>query len=165
MNEIFDKVVNKISLTDEEVYKFLKFNCDFIRNNTDIIDPMDYDCKRCDETSLKFISAMVRFDSYADRINIKEYLEIPLTHYFNVISLNVNNEIKTYLVDMTFSQFFADTITLDNQEVVSTEAFKNIEQDIWVQNLRKNGFVELTDIVKYEYFNSFNNLCKSKSLD
>lgn len=165
MNEIFDKVVNKISLTDEEVYKFLKFNCDFIRNNTDIIDPMDYDCKWCDETSLKFISAMVRFDSYADRINIKEYLEIPLTHYFNVISLNVNNEIKTYLVDMTFSQFFADTITLDNQEVVSTEVFKNLEQELWVENLRKNGFIEANNNFLEIYKNLFIDLCNTKRHD
>lgn len=166
MFKIIEKVKNNISLTEEEANQFLNYICDFIRKDSNILNPMVNDCKKCDETSLKFGRAMLmEFNCDAEIIDIKHKLEIPLTHYANTVDLIVNDNIKTYLVDMTYSQFFGDSITLDNQEVVTTEVFSVISEEFWVTNLRQNGFVELTDEVEEIYFNTFVNLCKSKSLD
>lgn len=165
MFEIINKVKNKASLTEEEANLFLEYVCDFIRKDSKILDPMDSDCKVCDETSSKFISAMFKFGYNSGFINIKEELDIPLTHLANTIFLNVSEKQKLYLVDMTYSQFFGDSITLDNDEVVTTEVFNDICEEKWVQNLRQKGFVELTDDIEEVYLNKFVNLCKNKSLD
>lgn len=166
MFEIIEKVRNNISLTEDETKKFLSYICDFIRKDSNILDPMDSDCKKCNETSLKFGQSMImEFGCNVDRIDIKNKFEIPLTHFANTVSLNVNDSLKTYLVDMTYSQFFGDIIILDNEEVVTTEVFNAIKEEVWVKNLRQNGFVELTDDIEDVYFSTFVNLCKSKSLD
>lgn len=165
MLKIIKKVKNNLSITEEEANKFLNYICNYIRKDSNILDPMDSDCKKCDETSRKFVAAMFNFGYNSGMINIKEQLEIPLTHYANTIFLKVNEKQKLYLVDMTYSQFFGDSITLDNDEVVTTEVFNDICEEKWVQNLRQKGFVELTDDIEEVYFNKFVNLCKNKFLD
>lgn len=165
--EIERKILNSLSLTDEEVNIFLKYICGLIRKNSNIDDPIDTNCKVCFETSEKFGRLMLlRFGCDVDLLDIKKMLEIPLTHYLNIISFNVNETKKTYLVDMTYSQFFNDNITLDGNDtssgdVVSTEdTFKKIENNIFVKKLREEGFVELNTNILKQYIDAFLDICK-----
>lgn len=168
--EIEKKILNNIALTDNEVNTFLDFICNLIRKDSQIYDPMDSECKVCDITSEKFgrITSM-KFGCDVEKIDIKKLLQIPLTHYANIISFNVNGYKKTYLVDMTYSQFFGDTITLDgdkqnNNVVVSTKkVFSNLENELFVQKLRQNGFVELNKTILKQYIDAFLELCGVKN--
>ena len=170
MNEIIDKFICKIPLTDEEVHQLLGMICNRIREQVGIYDPMDSNCKMCNETSLLFGQLMIlRFDHDVERMNIKKLLEIPLTHYANIISINVNGDYKTFLVDMTYSQFFGETITLDDngkvmdKKVSTKKSFGKIKDKEFVSNLRKYGYVELTGDILIQYIDSLLELCNKKS--
>lgn len=169
-NDIVKKIVSRKSLTDEEANIFLLSICNEIRKDCNISDPMSSDCKVCFDTSRKFgIIVYANFGCDVDMLNIREKLEIPLTHYANFISLNINGCMKIYLVDMTYSQFFGDTITLDeNKEnygrVVSTQnVFGKIEKEPFVLQLRQNGFIELNNTILKKYIDAFLDLCEVKS--
>lgn len=163
MNEVIKKVKSNEILTEEEVFNFLSYICNVIRKDTNIYDPMSPDCKVCFDTFLKFGHIMLlKFGCDVSALNIKEEFEIPLTHYANIISFNVNGEKKEYLVDMTFSQFFGENIILDDGKVVSNEVFKSVEQENWVQNLRKNGFIQLNDDIYNRYIQLFIEICNIK---
>lgn len=163
--EIERKILNNMLLTNDEVNKFLSFFCKFIRENCQIFDPMDTDCKMCYDTSQMFgrIAAM-KFGCDVEILDIKKLLQIPLTHYANFISFYVGDLRKIYLVDMTYSQFFGDTITLDGDkesgEVISTKKiFGKIEDEKFVQELRENGFIELNENILKKYVDTFLDLC------
>lgn len=165
--EIERKILNNLSLTKEEVNIFLNFVCTSIRKEVGIEDPMDTNCKECFDTSIMFGRLILsRFGCDVEILNIKKELEIPLTHYANLISLNVNGNKKTYLVDMTYSQFFDTTITLDDIEgvpgiVVTTDkTFEKIKEVEFIKNLRQNGFIELNDIILKKYIDLFLDICK-----
>ena len=80
-----------MSLTDDEVDKFLSFVCEQIRQKDQIYNPMDNNCKVCYETSLGFGRVMlIKFGCDVEILDIKKILLIPLTHYANIISFNVN---------------------------------------------------------------------------
>ena len=168
--EIEKKILNNLSLTDDEVNVFLCFICKEIRQNNQIYDPMDTNCKVCYETSENFgrLTA-IRFGCEVEILDIKKILQIPLTHYANFISFNVNGSKKTYLVDMTYSQFFGDTITLDrnkenDEKVVPTQKiFGSIEKELFVQQLRQYGFVELNESILKSYIDAFLDLCEAKN--
>ena len=168
--EIERKILNNMSLTDDEVDKFLSFICNQIRDKNQIYNPMDNNCKVCYETSEDFGRLMLmRFGCDVEILDIKKILQIPLTHYANIISFNVNGYKKTYLVDMTYSQFFGDTITLDGdkkhgQIVVPTQnTFGKIKKELFVQQLRKNGFIELNESILRQYIDAFLDLCDIKN--
>lgn len=168
--EIERKILNNMSLTEDEVDKFLSFVCEQIRQKNRIYNPMDNNCKVCYETSLGFGRVMlIRFGCDVEILDIKKILLIPLTHYANIISFNVNGCKKTYLVDMTYSQFFGDTITLDEnkehgEKVVSTQrTFGKIKDELFVQQLRSNGFIELNESVLKQYIDAFLDLCNVKN--
>lgn len=168
--EIERKILNNMSLTDDEVDKFLSFVCEQIRQKNQIYNPMNSDCKACYETSLDFGRVMLmRFGCDVEILDIKKILLIPLTHYANIISFNVNGWKKTYLVDMTYSQFFGDTITLDEDKshgeiVVPTQRiFGKIKDELFVQQLRSNGFIELNEKLLKQYIDAFLDLCDVKS--
>jgi len=103
----------------------------------------------------------MRFGCDVDKIDIKKLLQIPITHYANIISFNVNGKKKTYLVHMTYSQFFGDTITLDNNIIVPTkDTFGNIKEEPFVKKLRQYGFVELDEKILKQYIDAFLDTCK-----
>lgn len=162
IKEIERKILNNISLTETEVIEFLTYVCELIRNDCGIIDPMDTACKFCCETTKKFGRLMLmRFGCDVDILDIKKLLQIPLTHYANIISFNIDGNIKTYLVDMTYSQFFGDTITLDNNKIIFIkEIFGECEEQFL--ELRKNGFIELDKSILKKYIDNFLNICNIK---
>lgn len=166
MYKIERKILNNEPLSQEEAYSFLKFVCDSIRKDVGIVDPMDTNCMFCNETSLTFGRLMLlRFGLDVEIIDIKNLLKIPLTHFANIVYLNIEGKIRSYLVDMTFSQFFGDSIRLDDidgqyGELVSTEnSFKLVENDFFVNNLRTNGFIEINNDSLSKYFSYFLRLC------
>lgn len=154
-----------MSLTEDEVNKFLFFICESVRDNYQIYAPMDTDFKMCYETSQMFGRiTLLRFGCDVEMLDIKKLLQISLTHYANIISFHVGDSRKTYLVDMTYSQFFVDTITLDgekeNSEVVPTKRiFGKMEDELFIQKLRKNGYVELDVNILKKYVDNFLDLC------
>jgi len=166
--EIERKILNNMVLDDNEINTFLSYICDLIRKDSNIEDPFDSNCKVCDETSEKFGKLMLmRFGCDVEKLDISKLLQIPLTHYANIISFNINGNKKTYLVDMTYSQFFGETITLDNGNIVSTEnVFGKIKDEQFVNMLRKDGFVELNELILKKYIDNFLDICmiKSKSI-
>lgn len=169
-SDIARKILNNMSLTDDEVNIFLCFLCNLIREDSQIFDPMNPDCKACFDTTIKFNrTVLLRFGCNVGILDIKKELQIPLTHYASFISLNVNGDMKTYLVDMTYSQFFSDTITLDGDrencgEVVSTQnVFGKMENELFVYQLRQKGFIELNGDILKKYIDAFLNLCGVKN--
>lgn len=166
MNDIISKIVNQEVLTEDEVNNFLTFICNQVREENHIIDPMHPECKMCFETSLLFGRIMtLRFDHWdIESLNIKDLLQIPLTHYANIISFNVNGVKKTYLVDMTYSQFFGKTITLDDNTGVSTKkVFGPMENEPFVFQLRQKGFVELNEYILKQYIDAFLMISKCRN--
>lgn len=163
--EIEDKVINNLPLTEEETHNFLKYFCNYIRTDNGIIDPMDSNCKVCKETSQMFGRIMLMvFGCDVELLDIKKELNIPLTHYSNIIFINVDGKEKAYLVDMTYSQFFGESITLDdNRKVNILNIQKNIENEEFVIKLRKDGFVELTEEIMHKYIDYFLTMCKIQS--
>ncbi len=165
--EIERKILNNMVLNNNEVYEFLSYVCNLIRKDSNIVDPFDSNCMVCDETSEKFGRLMLmRFGCDVEKLDISKLLQIPLTHYANIISFNVNGNKKTYLVDMTYSQFFGKKITLDDGSVVSAEkTFGKIKNEQFVNMLRKDGFIELNGLILKKYIDSFIDICivKSKS--
>jgi hypothetical protein len=156
---------NYASTTDEEVNIFLSTICNKIREQNQLIDPMDPECMLCFETSTMFGGiTLMNYGCDVDGINIKNLLQIPLTHYANIISFNVNGIKKTYLVDMTYSQFFGKTITLDDNTRVSTnKVFGPMKNEPFVVQLRQKGFVELDEYVLKQYIDAFLMICKSRN--
>ncbi len=131
--------------------------CKEIRKNYGVVDPFSFDCKVCFETSLMFGRLLYfRYGFDINQYDIKQLLQIPITHYINTINLNVDGDEKTYLVDITFSQFFDKSIILDDGKKVSTKSnFKKIEDISFIKNLREKGFVLLTSEVATLYVKSF----------
>ena len=104
------------------------------------------------------------FGCDVELLDIKKELNIPLTHYSNIIFINVDGKEKAYLVDMTYSQFFGESITLDdNRKVNILNIQKNIENEEFVIKLRKDGFVELTEEIMHKYIDYFLTMCKIQS--
>lgn len=163
--EIERKVLNNMALNDNEVHEFLSYICAIIRKESNIVDPFDSNCMVCDETSEKFGRLMLmRFGCDVEKINISKLLQIPLTHYANIISFDVNDCKKTYLVDMTYSQFFGETITLDNgNKVLTYETFSKIKDEQFVNTLRQYGFIELNELILKKYFDKFLDICNIKN--
>ena len=164
--EIERKIINQLSLTDEEVNTFLSFICNEIRKSCKIYNPMDTECKKCYETSSKFGRiTLIRFGCDVELLDIKKSLQIPLTHYANFITFYIENNKKTYLVDMTYSQFFSDIIYLDNNELItdSYKIFEKIKNKPFVKQLREKGFIELNENILKEYINPFLELCNSNN--
>lgn len=164
-NKIMMKVKNGTPLTDNEVDSFLTFICNYIREQNDIIDPMDPECKVCRETFNAFgIIVYINYGCDVESFVIHDLLQIPLTHYANIVSFNVNGVRKTYLVDMTYSQFFGKTITLDDNTRVSTKkVFGAIENEPFVVQLRQKGFVELDSNILKKYIDAFLMISKSRN--
>ena len=165
--EIENKVINHLPLTEDEAYEFLKYFCDYIRNNNGITNPMDSNCKVCTETTKLFGRIMLmHFGCNIELIDIKKILNIPLTHYSNIIFININGTEKSYLVDMTYSQFFGEEITLDNNERINISNIqKDIEKEEFVTKLRKDGFIELTEEILKKYLDYFLIMCKEENKD
>jgi len=163
--EIENKILSNIPLTENEAYEFLKYFCTHIREDVGIIDTMDPNCKVCDETTQKFgVIMLMYFGCDVEILDIKKILNIPLTHYSNIIYIDVNGEEKIYLVDMTYSQFFGERITLDdNKKINISNIRKNMEQQDFVIKLRKDGFVELTNDILKNYFDYFLTICKAQN--
>ena len=168
--EIERKILNNLSLTEDEVNIFLNFVCTSIRKEVGIEDPMDTNCKECFNTSIMFGRlTLSRFGCDVEILNIKKELEIPLTHYANIISFNVNGNKKTYLIDMTYSQFFNDTFILDDIDgtpgkvVYTDETFGKIKEEDFTKKLRYNGFIELNEIILKKYIDLFLNMCNQNN--
>ena len=89
-------------------------------------------------------------------ISIRNKLNIPLTHYSTAVTLKVNNKFKSYLIDLTYSQFFADGFVLDNSEIGNlNHDNKNQEQKDFENELRNKGFILLTEENLKFYVNNF----------
>jgi len=165
IREIVEQIIKDLDLIGDNVEAKLNYICSVIRKMEKINDPMDPECKVCYETSMEFGRIMYgALDYDVEILNIKDLLQIPLTHYANIISFDINGHKKTYLVDMTYSQFFGSSILLDNNERVSTEkVFGSIKDELFVQKLRQNGFVELTGDVLEQYIDAFLDICDVKN--
>lgn len=164
--EIERKILNGVPLNNIEVQSFLKYFCDYIRKENDINDPLDPNCRICYKTSEDFGRLMLmRFGCDVEKIDIKNDLGIPLTHYSNIIFFNIDGVDKAYLVDMTYSQFFGETIALDGNNndyeltVYTEKVFGSMEKEPFVEELRKNGFVELNEEILKKYIDAFLDIC------
>jgi len=170
---LFEDVVKKLrndeELNSKEANLFLMELCKDIRKYYCISDPMSPDCKLCYECATSFGGmALMKYGCDVEGLNVKEKLDIPLTHYANFIRLYVDGNVKTYLVDMTYSQFFGDYIVLDGKNGVNgktiykEKVFSKLENEKFVQELRKNGFVELNEDILKKYIDGFLDVCNVK---
>ena len=161
-NKIINKMTNNLPLTKKEINYFLNEFCIQIKKNYNINNPYDTNCKYCRETASEFAKYIYLKHGINDIfINIKELLNIPLTHYINILFVNINNEIKPYLIDMTYNQFFNNKIILDNGNAVSTKnTFKKMEEESFIKELRLKGFIELNEYNTKKYFDLFLDTCR-----
>ena len=160
--ELIEKIINSQPLTNKEVDSFLKYSCNLIKEKYQINNPNDTNCKVCFEASRDFAMLMLlKYNCDTNLINIKELLNIPLTHYISILFLNVSNVIKPYLIDLTYSQFFGNEIILDDRKKVLTKnTFKKLEEDLFVKELRINSFIELNGTTTKKYFDLFLDTCR-----
>lgn len=158
------KIMNGESITKEESLTYLNWISKEVRKKQNIGDPYDTDCLKCVECSREVNVVMMGSDITFTPVNIRNQLNIPLTHYSTAITLNVNNEFKSYLIDLTYSQFFADKFVLDNSEISSIKQDSDkTDKKIFEDELRNKGFVELTDENLRFYVNNFLELGKVES--
>ena len=158
------KIMNGGSLTEQEAEIYLSWISRDVRKKQNIVDPYDTDCLKCAECSREVNVVMLGSDVTFIPINIRNQLNIPLTHYSTAITLNVNGGLKSYLIDLTYSQFFADKFLLDNSEISSIRQDIEItDKKIFEDELRSKGFVELTDENLKFYVNNFLELGKVES--
>ena len=97
-------------------------------------------------------------------LNISKDLEIPLTHYSNVIVFNVNNRVVPYLIDLTYNQFFR-AYNDDDSYVLLDDFVVSEEQKSLVSKLNKDGYIELNDELLKVYINMFLDFYKDKKIN
>ena len=97
-------------------------------------------------------------------LNISKDLEIPLTHYSNVIVFNVNNRVIPYLIDLTYNQFFK-AYNDDDSYVLLDDFVVSEEQKSLVSKLNKDGYIELNDELLKVYINMFLDFYKDKKIN
>lgn len=97
-------------------------------------------------------------------LSINKDLEIPLTHYSNVIVFNVNGKIVPYLIDLTYNQFFKEYNDDDNY-VLLDDFVVGEKQRYLVDKLNKYGYVELNDELLRIYINLFLDFYKDKKVN
>lgn len=150
------KIMNGGNLTEEEVQTYLNWVSKEIRKKQNIVDPYDTDCSKCVECSKDVNVIMMGSDVTFVPINVRNQLNIPLTHYSTAITLKVNNELKSYLIDLTYSQFFVKQFVLDNSEIGSIKQdSENADKKDFEEELRNKGFVKLTGENLKFYVNNF----------
>lgn len=150
------KIMNGESLIEEEALTYLNWISKEIRKKQNIVDPYDTDCSKCVECSRDVNVVVMGSDITFAPINIRNQLNIPLTHYSTAITLRVNEQLKSYLIDLTYSQFFVDQFVLDNSEIGSIKQDSEItDKKVFEEELRSKGFVELTDENLKFYVNNF----------
>lgn len=158
------KIMNGGSLTEKEVETYLNWISKEVRKKQNIVDPYDTDCSKCFECSRKVNIVMMGSDVTFVPINIRNNLNIPLTHYSTAITLKVNDQLKSYLIDLTYSQFFTDKFVLDNSEISTIKQDSDkTDKKIFEDELRNKGFVKLTDQNLRFYVNNFLELGKIES--
>ena len=157
------KIMNGESLTEEEAKTYLNWISKEIRKKQNIVDPYDTDCSKCFECNREVNVVMMGSDVTFAPVNIRNQLNIPLTHYSTAVTLNVDNELKSYLIDLTYSQFFKEEFVLDNLETGSINRDnKSREQKDFQNELRNKGYVLLTEESFRFYINNFFELCNIK---
>lgn len=155
------KIMNGGSLTEKEVETYLNWISKEVRKKQNIIDPYDTDCSKCFECSREVNVVMMGSDVAFTPINIRNNLNIPLTHYSTAITLKVNDQLKSYLIDLTYSQFFKNEFILDNSEMSSIKQdSEKTDKKLFEDELRNKGFVEITDENLKFYVNNFFELGK-----
>lgn len=162
-SNIESKIMNDWSLTEEEAQTYLNLISKQVRTRQNIADPYDTDCSKCFECSKDIGIVLMGNEVLPTPINIRNQLNIPLTHFATAITLKVNDQYQSYLIDLTYSQFFKDEFVLDNLETGSINRDnKKQEQKDFEDELRNKGFVLLTEDSFKFYVNNFFELCNIK---
>lgn len=165
INDILNKTRNGIVLTEEEARYFLDYYCTRIKKEN-IIDKFNsWDYKVCFLTTMDVGTEMIlRSGLNGSLLNISKDLEIPLTHYSNVIVFNVNNRVIPYLIDLTYNQFFK-AYNDDDSYVLLDDFVVSEEQKSLVSKLNKDGYIELNDELLKVYINMFLDFYKDKKIN
>lgn len=165
INDILNKTRSGIVLTDEETIYFLDYYCTRIKKEYGIDNSKKSDYKVCFATTMDVGTEMIlRSGLNGSLLNINKDLEIPLTHYSNVIVFNVNGKIVPYLIDLTYNQFFKEYNDDDNY-VLLDDFVVSEKQRYLVNKLNKDGYVELNDELLRIYINLFLDFYKDKEVN
>lgn len=155
INDILNKTRNGIVLTKEETLYFLNYYCKRIKKEYGIDNSNKCDYKVCFATTMDVGTEMIlRSGLNGSLLNINKDLEIPLTHYSNIIVFNVEDKIVPYLIDLTYNQFFKE-YNNDNDYVFLDDFVINEKQKYLVNKLNKDGYIELNDELLRIYINMF----------
>lgn len=146
MNEL---ISNKLKfgqpLTNEETKMFLDFMAYVVRRDTQITDIKDVDCAKCNETSRLVGSLAFSYNCDCDKLSFKETMDIELTHRVNIVSIDTIEGSKSFLVDLTYIQFFKNKYNLDNLKTMNMkECIITNDQINLSKNLIEHGYVEFT---------------------
>lgn len=165
IEKINDKINKELDLTQEEAIYFLTYYCDMIKHNYHLDDSNNSNYRVCFATSHDLEHELgVKFNLYVSHLDIGKLLNIPLTHYSSVVTLNVEGKRNVYLVDLTYIQFFKEDDDLkkyykDNNEEIDYILFddyiQNNKEKYVVDKLINDGFIEINDELLRIYINSF----------
>lgn len=118
--------------------------------------------KNCIGTS-SFVSRLCEEHGITDRsFSLNESLGTGIFHCFNVVSFNVGGEVKSYLVDCTYRQFFTycdafmERIGMPYNSGPSMGAYMMMDDDRkrMAEQLLTTGYIEFTPEVAKAYFDS-----------
>lgn len=165
INEILNKTRSEMVLTEEETIYFLDYYCTRIKKEHGIDNSNKRDYKVCFLTTLDVGTEMIlRSGLNGSLLNINKDLEIPLSHYSNVIVFNINDRVVPYLIDLTYNQFFRK-YNNDDSYVLLDDFVVNEEQKSLVNKLNKDGYVQLNDELLKVYINMFLDFYSDKKIN
>lgn len=157
MNDLItDKLKRGQPLTMVEAKTFLDFMAYVVRRDTGIVDIKNVDCAKCNETSRLVGSLAFSYNCDCDKLSFKETMDIELTHHVNIVSIDTIEGSKSFLVDLTYIQFFKDKYLLDNLKTMNMkECVITNEQINLGKSLIEQGYIEFTEDNFRVYIDTF----------
>ena len=146
MDELIElKLKSGNPITTSETKQFLDFMAYCVRRDTGIVDIKDVDCAKCNETSRLVGSLAFSYNCDCDRFSFKEIMDVELTHYINIVSINTIEGQKSFLVDLTYIQFFKEQYRLDNMKTINMKQCVITNNQINLsKKLIEQGYIEFT---------------------
>lgn len=168
LSDIEDRILNKISVTNEEVKYFLDSLCYIARNKINSnMDNFDY---KCDMFQVMFYHYFSNLDcEFIPCMTQNAITNDIIGHSFSILKLLVDGEEKLYLIDPSYIQFFSANKCKENNYFFDPNHrnyllmtpdpgyFINENDKNIINLLLENGYIELCENVARIYGDSFLN--------
>lgn len=154
------QLMQKPTLTIEEVKLALDFISSEIRNNLDVNTPSTRLCKEssCAVEDLCYFLAIPCIQFCTSELGVT-----PLEHHFGILGFKTEQGQICFLVDLTYIQFSLDKYNIDapKTQVIPIISPGKFMDEAIKEELIKNGYLTLTEENITQYINGFINGYKS----